>query len=318
MDVNGYLDQALWDFHDKLEEEWHARTPRIPEILYHYTSATAFRSIIETKKLWATASTHLNDVTEVTHAGSLLGKILDKFAESIIDKNERHLIFPSTLLSIPYGRDGIVHSFVASLSTAEDDRTQWHMYATGGYGISIGFDSEKLTRRSRASIRSRTTFGIESIMYGQEEQEEFCSFAVDLWLNRARTELVAPLPPTVWRPTYQGCWYSIFAGCVSGFLPRMKSHHFRSEGEWRLAHLHSQRCHCLVKERTPGSIPYVELPLSYGVSHLPISFVWLGPGYANDPSEETVRKFLNIHGYTSVAIKRSGVPLRIEQKEITL
>ena len=318
MDVNWYLDQALWDFHDKLEEGWHARTPRIPETLYHYTSIAAFRSIIETKKLWATASTHLNDITEVAHAGDLLGKILGKFAGSINDKKERDLIFPSTLLSIPYGRDGIVHSFVASLSTAEDDWPQWNMYATRGYGVSIGFDSEKLTRRSKASLRSHTKFGIEPILYGHEEQEEFCSFAVDLWFNRARVELVKPLPPTVWRPAYQGCWYSIFAGCVSGFLPRMKSHHFKSEGEWRLAHLHSKGCRCLVKERSPGSIPYVELPLSYGVSHLPISSVWLGPGHANDASEEAVRKFLNMHGYTSVSLKRSDVPLRIEQKEITM
>ncbi len=117
------------------------RRSTVPDILYHYTSIEAFKSIIETKKMRATRYDQMNDTGELQ-----LG------VRNLLEAVNGHrgggspAVFEDWLVSEiqEFGR-GTLDVYVLSLSAVADSLDQWRAYSRNG-GVAIGFDSAKVQK----------------------------------------------------------------------------------------------------------------------------------------------------------------------------
>jgi len=114
----------------------------IPEdlILYHYTTATTLKLIVQNQSIRATCLAYLNDRKEVVHGRDELVKWCDEVLE---DENRPHAIRGlQDMKSVAKNYD-IRNLFGVSFSTNGDLLSQWRGYANQGSGFAIGFDTRK-------------------------------------------------------------------------------------------------------------------------------------------------------------------------------
>ncbi|ETX34450.1 hypothetical protein SPFCAV_00904 [Salmonella enterica subsp. enterica serovar Gallinarum/Pullorum str. FCAV198] len=103
--------------------------------IYHYCSPESFFSIIQNQRLWLSSMDHMNDYMEKKWFYSTLKKYLYKNLDAnCVDQFIAHLD-DNISIGTP---------FACCLSKSGDILSQWRAYAKDGFGVSIGFDREKL------------------------------------------------------------------------------------------------------------------------------------------------------------------------------
>lgn len=118
----------------------------MPEILYHYTGPSAFRSIVERAELWASDVRMLNDEGELKYAWDELISVLQQRESEESDYSEA---YAATLQAITSAKSTDPDSiedrvFATSLTEAGDDYTMWAEYAPKGKGMALGFVAEQM------------------------------------------------------------------------------------------------------------------------------------------------------------------------------
>ena len=106
-------------------------------VAWHYTNAQGFLGIVQSHRLWASASLALNDTSEVNYGESLIKRvwrnaIKDDLLPACIEFTEHVLGFELA----DFAADGL---FVLSASLDGDLLSQWRSYA-GTDGFAIGID----------------------------------------------------------------------------------------------------------------------------------------------------------------------------------
>ncbi|HKO58998.1 MAG TPA: DUF2971 domain-containing protein [Thermoanaerobaculia bacterium] len=311
------FDSPLAELRAAVDVEWSNRSAAPPPVVYHYTSGKAFAGIISSRRLWATISSELNDLTELLHAADVLRSVLNDRAHAA-KLPEYSVLYPPQVTTFDFARTDIIEIFVSSLTAAEDDLPQWDRYANRGYGVAIGFHAEALTAL-HAADGIRQQMGFVEVSYDASRQREFLELFVAAWEHDASVAVSRHLARSPDPLMYMAAWFGNLAGSACAILPRMKSAHFESEREWRLVHAHVPNlpADCEVVTES-GTKRHVELDLAQFTGRLPIATVWLGPGVSNDDSERVVRAFLDNQGFTHVKLRRSRVPLRLSQRTIEL
>src|SRR5205823_7132069 len=61
----------------KSDERWKRQYPKLPDTLYHYTSADGLVGMLDTGRIWATHAAFMNDPTELQYAAAVIGEALD-------------------------------------------------------------------------------------------------------------------------------------------------------------------------------------------------------------------------------------------------
>jgi hypothetical protein len=311
------FDQPLAELRAAVEVEWSNRSTAPPAVVYHYAGVAAFVGIVNSRRLWATISSELNDLTELLRAADVLRSVLRVRAQATV-RPEYSALYPPQVTTFDFARSDVIEIFVASLTAAEDDLPQWDRYADRGYGVAIGFDTGAL-QALHAAEHIRQQMGFVEVSYQAARQREFFELFVAAWEHEAAVAVGRDLARAADPLMYMAAWFGNLAGCACAILPRMKSPHFESEHEWRIVHAHVPNLppDCAVVGET-GHKPHVELDLTQLTGELPIVTLWLGPGIANDESERVVRAFLDARGLAGIAIHRSSVPLRLSQRTIDL
>ena len=113
----------------------------LPDELWHYTDATGLIAILESKKIWATQVTCLNDTLEQRYCGDLVhAAVKDRRKVNTDPVIEPLFRAADELLG---ERDfTTVGQFVACFSEAKDDLGQWRGYGGGECGYALGFSSK--------------------------------------------------------------------------------------------------------------------------------------------------------------------------------
>jgi hypothetical protein len=108
---------------------------------YHYTSAQALLSSVQSQRIWASHVRYLNDTAEATWMWrAVLRRLRDRRDSA---KTEQEISAMSELVGLIERRQ-VLNEFVASFSENGDDLTQWRAYCPAGNGFSIGFSSAAL------------------------------------------------------------------------------------------------------------------------------------------------------------------------------
>ena len=214
-------------------------------VLYHYTDSHAFLNIIQSKVLWATDTSFMNDSQEIEYA--------KKRTKAAIDQED----------APKFNREGILRWItheperraLCCFSEEPDLLSQWRAYADNGAGFAIGFEKDAFNSQSSGPIG-----GMVRVIYDDDEQNTLLARCIKSLNDQGES----------------GAW--------SDFTPRQfwqlyvsfKSKAFDEEKEWRFVRSYKiMREDLRLKFRTTpfGIAPYLELPFD----PQSVKEIYLGP-----------------------------------------
>lgn len=201
-----------------------ALSESVPEVLYHYCPAEAFKSIIESKSLWLTDSECMNDYTENKLFLEYIRRALEELLNEVTDIEEKKRKtdianqFFGTIIA------NCSQVLVASLSELKDDLSQWRGYAEEGFAIGFNTHEMKLRNTSPHTTvgRAEYSIGLIKILYipddkgSQDNLVAKLKQSIDLDLNIS--ELMT------------------LAIALTHFRFSTKNFAYSQEREWRIAH----------------------------------------------------------------------------------
>ena len=254
-----------------------------PTKLHHYTTAAGLQGILDTKTIWASLATHLNDATEVVRGQRLLWD----HAKHWVELAQRLGVEdPSKIPNKVWG-----DIYVTSFSESENDLGQWRAYA-GSRGYMVTMDTSQLPddvlltkvtyenheERIGGLIGQLASF-YETFLSGSSEKEKI----VKEHLRRG------------------------LALAAAVHKPRS----FAAEREWRWL-LWCEDCKEIgFREREGRIIPFHALPLWSDGQKPPIAQVTIGPGFEPELEKKAVEVLLRRRGLAHIPVVESGVPLRM-------
>lgn len=197
-----------------------------PTSLHHYTDARSLISIVTTQELWATNAVFMNDQTEVSHAATLMSRLLQEGEPAAgstgPDVAMRHLL-------------QYVHSFVeiyvVSFCADGDLLSQWRGYGASG-GYSIEFTGRELMALGPGRPR------LVQVIYDEENQVEQLRELLRSWRS-----MLSSVSST------EQEWYesaALLAQIFAVLAVSFKNDAFAEEKEWRL---------CYTRLRLPETLP---------------------------------------------------------------
>lgn len=125
-------------------------------IIYHYCNVDAFKAIIQNKTLWLSSVYNLNDYKEIHWIKEKVSKKIKEYT----NKNNYEKF--NSFIKLYENQQPTV--YIASFSQGEDLLSQWRAYASDGYGVAIGFNTEYLLDNNLIKT--------SKVLYDEIKQEE--------------------------------------------------------------------------------------------------------------------------------------------------
>lgn len=200
-----------------------------PKYVYHYGSMAGLLGVLQSKAIWASDVSSLNDKNEIVHANEVLEQALEnRFLSMGIKDN---VWFHGIALQVRSIKARIGRC-VASFCEDNDQLSLWRPYASDGMGASIGFQSSAL-----AKVAAEQGFELKKVVYDRKIQYAICMAYVTNLFDRFGIESkISGLPDDVIDDMRK------FINTV-GILFKHPS--FQDEREWRLVsgdiHLYDAR-----------------------------------------------------------------------------
>lgn len=260
----------------KVVDELLARRPR--DSIYHYTTQLGLLGIIKERKIWATMSRYLNDVSEFVLAQEVARQVVADRKKSERDSSIQKLLDD---LKGAIDNSGI-NVCVCAFSANGDSLSQWRAYSGGGTGYAIGFDPEKLRNAA-----GKSGYILAPCIYEEGEQLSLMNRIVQETLD----ENVALLQEGTYLEDLPGGNFSYY---LNRYALIIKNVAFKEEEEWRLISRPTSYKREGVSFRSGLStiIPYQEIPITNEEDKLPINDVIVGPTPRPDEATQAVRGLL--------------------------
>lgn len=306
------LEKPLAVVSEEIAKAREALQSALPDLLFHYTSASGLRGILESSRLWATNYRFLNDTSEVAHGvrlfEALIRERLATEADSVISE------FLGRTLRTANAFDGMFDCYIACFCERDDLLNQWRTYAGSGGGFALGLKAKEIGRRWGQLERTQD-FVLRRVVYDVDQQRNLLAAVID--------GAIAVLASATQGVDVDEA-NNVIARCcqfvraeTADYLLSFKHPAFEIEQEWRLCHVVStgEDGHLKFREGPFGLTPYVCLDVTpmAGVNHnkLPLSRVTHGPV----PNPENVRfalnKLLRSLNYAFVEVAGSTLPVRV-------
>lgn len=302
------LAAALWLAGHKWDEDWVARQPAPPRVLYHYTNASGIKGITETRQLWASNAAFLNDSSELVYIKSVLETVAEELQSEFEDELSRRflrLIGP-TFEDILLGGYDV---YLACFCEHDDLLSQWRGYPSTGGGYAIGF-------RSAVIAKDRM---LRKVVYDKATQHEILLTMLRPACRHLAESADEGDKNYLDKALLTGLRYhaATLAECSVCF----KHPGFAEEQEWRLIRVNMRqgnpphRVTPSFRESATGLLPY--LPLGFGGpddgDERPIHEVVVGPNAHPELAVRAAEQLLDSGGYVSPRglVRRSSIPLRV-------
>lgn len=135
-------------------------------IVYHYTSVAAARAMVETRSIWLSEHTAMNDASEFAYARDRL-TVLMRDREVYMDTLARYCMV--------FAVEGLIQDtglMLGSLTARRDDLSQWRNYASNGAGCVLGIDAAYLEHDAGVAIRT--------VLYDESEVDRMLRTALEV------------------------------------------------------------------------------------------------------------------------------------------
>jgi len=290
-----------------------------PEILYHYTTASGMKGIIESGCFWATHFRFLNDPKEILYSIDLIDKELKNFITEIKDDIDPDLFEILNEYSNVRERwlknyDGFNHDvYITSFSEEKDSMSQWEEYGDNGKGYVIGINPNELHYLSNSeeihNVKKNEydKFWLVKVEYDKSKQKDiirkflkdFIDMLPDPKSFNNRCENNEKIKDDLYRVAVSD--YLIFLINFLTFLFKIP----KSEGEkeWRFFQPRNPKSiNYMIKYRNAGNkkIPYVDFKFCMGIKNILMPLKEIVRGYKSDKikSETIIKKILLKNSYS--------------------
>jgi hypothetical protein len=255
---------------------------KLPETLYHYTSANGLMGIIESKKIWTTKIQYLNDKSELELA---LDLIRDEINQQLKGSAGKKVRTDEELNEMLGALEGIntLNVAVASFTENGDQLSQWRGYSEIGKGYSLGFNS----RRLQAKVIENGHYLLAPCVYDELKQRELVRELINSTATVKRDS---------------------FAYKFLLLAPMIKSGSFHAEKEWRLISDVLDYRNSKFRSGNSSIIPYWEFDLDVDI----FTSIIIGPTSEPDLSQGSVYGLLVKQGVSFLlqGVSCSRVPYR--------
>lgn len=267
-----------------------------PRFISHYTTLEGLKGIIDSKSLWASNASFLNDKSELDHALATSEQVIRK----LIDLGSHSTSVRLIERGFNKLKKGVKpDTFVACFCADDDNLSQWRGYGGHTQGVSITFGRAPLTRRlishkpmfckiiySKYTTASKVAAELVKELDEFEELKQLIGFTTASEKNK-------------WLMTV-----------IGRLLPRFKHIGFKDEREWRYV-FQPEIETTEVKFRVSDVkiVPYIIVGET--IDLLPITSVKVGPGPDQELTAQSIKNFLSTKGYTTVEVKTSDIPFRV-------
>jgi hypothetical protein len=279
--------------------------------LYHYTSLSGFRGIVDTKGFWASDNRYLNDAQEVSHGRELAAQVLDYKAR------RPHFAPFRTVLEVV--RDAMhdrpqTGQLIVCFSKARDSLEQWR-----GYGEDVG-----VCIRVGGFLKSTDPSEIRPMFFGPDQLPFNVKYVgrskivTLLSVIRRFSEEYAcdrQVMANWWPDDHDDEYAKHLVAELEYHVVNFKNSAFSEEKEVRLVipHSHADKYNGGLQFRMSkfGLIPYLCTGDRIGIKGiLPIKEVIIGPSQNKELVGESVASFMKHRGYKDVEVTLSQVPYR--------
>lgn len=292
--------EELYNQLARWRDERRGRHP-IPDILYHYTDLRGLQGMFSSFKMWLSDAAYMNDPLEGTWvhriASNLANEVLGESALALQTRQqiEAALTAPdlwdqalrsqerSSSLHFAAMEEAFRPAFIASFTEDGDLLSQWRGYGSGGEGVSIGFDLNKLSFSTVGAVfpEDEKPPQVIKVEYDPDRQNHevrriFESarkvYSVHEQILSTNQYAYARLPRL---------FHDVIRDALYWLRWEFKSPYYREEREWRLV-LNPMGVFRNQTRLSNGHIvPYVEMPLpqTAGKPHndLAVPRIILGP-----------------------------------------
>jgi len=189
-----------------------------PPELYHYTDLDSLSGIFQTRTLWLSKISTMNDTSEIALAVRHFKRCVDAHAKES-ERDEAVFLQHVAAQLEGFRRTNIC---VASFCEEEDQLNQWRSYGADGRGIALGFPSSRLDKLA-------TEHGLRLVpcVYEPELHVRIVEDLLAMLLTEYRKELPGD-------DAQRDRLVERFNGAFLMAAPIIKDHHFAQEREWRL------------------------------------------------------------------------------------
>jgi hypothetical protein len=252
--------------------------------------------IFDSKRMWASNVSFLNDRRELQHGLESASEVIKKFSSqlaysqwsSVLKATERRM------------RNGeIPNTYAVCFCEKSDLLSQWRGYGGNLQGISITFDYSKLAKLVAPPFKA----SLSPVVYGKLKTKE----QINLQLSEKLDDLEEAAPARGLNETEKKIrTFDI----VSRLLPQFKHIGFQDEREWRIVVQH-KTLRSEVQFRASGNVvvPYINLDLAQGEDLLPIKYIRIGPGKEQELTKRSIELYLESKGY-EIDVRLSAIPYR--------
>lgn len=276
--------------------------------LWHYTGASGFLGILESKSIWASSLVFLNDSREFFEASIVASSVI---SDKNLDKNLERIILK--VLHSCSGRcvTSIDIANVAAISFSQkgDDLGQWRAYAddTGG-GYCLGFAKSKLEE-----IASNLGGSMRKVEYDLPIQKKLISPIVDRFISSITGSEPSEKAVANYERNGQAellgsnvrAAVDVFTADYRKVAPIIKNKAFSEECEYRLI-LDGQKG-VKVRATEYGIVPYYTVALGDSFA---LRALIIGPSRRITRNLEAALLALGSSGFTSNSTVASSLPYR--------
>jgi hypothetical protein len=270
--------------------------------LHHYTGISSLDGIARSRTLWASSAYYLNDSSEVAEAVRLTATVAAQLEADAGDDAKlllQHLQEWLKTLRRPQGL------YVFSLSSSENDLSQWRAYTPYGKGVCLSFTPGQVNKIADTNI-----FRIIRCIYDMKEKREIASRVVhktiETWWATSGDSIGQAHPSQKYFPLFE----SMKANYLTAFSS-FKDQRFSSENEWRLVSPHTPSLVADAIDYRVGAsmlVPYMKLRLAE--SGPMFDRIWIGPTEHNNLSMHAMSAFMSKYGLVKNGCVSSRIPYR--------
>ena len=313
------VDSEVKKIVDDLDELWPSGD--VPQQLYHYTDSKGLMGILESKRLWATDITYLNDSMELRYGFEIISSVIgSKIAEGYDELKS----FLEDVKLYVNRNSASTTAYVTCFCEDGNLLSQWRAYANHGAGYSIGIEAKALVGiEYEGPGRLITETLLRKVLYDRATQEQLVKNTIDRFSSLFQDVLKSTQDETqsinlVANPLSRQLWQHIYY---------FKNAAFSEEREWRIITVVDVNAPWVelegLKFRASNTtiIPYIERRLDVPSSiffqrNHAISSITLGPTLHPKLTERALCAYLDVTlgKANGVYLTESGISIRLDNK----
>lgn len=257
--------------------------------VYHYTTGTGLKSIVENNQLWLSERNYMNDKLEIAYTKGIIKDVLKanlKFSENIIDR----FFFEKEM------------QYVFSTSLTKDSINMWSYYS-GVDAYCIEFDRRLLRDYFLDTLNGNGRLLYGPVIYNKTKQKKIMSDVCVEVIDEIKKVFDAfdqKIDPDVDDFINAQYVYQFFYS-----LCKQQGH--SCENEFRYLVGKVKKNEFIIK--TGLFVPTIKIG-SIESKKVPINKIIIGPNNHEDIALESIRMFLDQNGYKKVRIAPSSLGIR--------